>query len=61
MLWTLLTPANWFWICLVMCLSSFQVHWTVKSYAQALKDRALLSAEVMHEYETRVCHYLNVV
>ncbi|KZV69514.1 hypothetical protein PENSPDRAFT_580821 [Peniophora sp. CONT] len=53
LLWMLWNPVNWIMIMFVMGCTAVQLRALVTTYEAKLKDRAIISAEVMHEYEER--------
>jgi len=53
-LWYLVQPENWKIVLFVMVVTTFQLGALLRAYSQLIKDREILSAEVMYEYNTRV-------
>jgi hypothetical protein len=39
----------------IMALTTLQLGMTTSAYTQLVKDKAVIAAEVMYEYDTRVC------
>lgn len=54
MLWYFLQPGNWLFVLVIMALTTLQLGATSRAYDQLLKDKAVIAAEVMYEYDTRV-------
>ncbi|KAL4067634.1 hypothetical protein J3A83DRAFT_4097267 [Scleroderma citrinum] len=50
LLWVCTDGTNWVLMCTVMVLVGVQMGALVKAYEGMVKDRAILAAEVMHEY-----------
>jgi hypothetical protein len=53
-LWYLVQPGNWQIVLFVMVVTTLQLGALSKAYRQLVKDREILSSEVMYEYNTRV-------
>jgi hypothetical protein len=54
LLWTATTGQNWILTGLVMGLVGAQMQVLTRTYERLLKDRAIIAAEVMHEYDEKV-------
>jgi len=52
-LWMATTSANWMWMGFVMAVVSFQLRALIRSYEALLKDKAIIAAEVLHEYDEK--------
>ncbi|EKM55495.1 uncharacterized protein PHACADRAFT_195529 [Phanerochaete carnosa HHB-10118-sp] len=52
-LWMALTSANWIILSVIMILVGVQTRALTKSYDILIKDRAIISAEVLHEYDEK--------
>jgi hypothetical protein len=50
-----LNPTNWITISFIMGVAWFHLHYLTKAYNNAMKDRAIIHAEVLYEYDNRVC------
>ncbi len=55
LLWTALNPTNWITISFIMGVAWFHLHYLTKVYNNTIKDRAIIHAEVLYEYDNRVC------
>lgn len=55
LLWTALNPTNWITISFIMGVAWFHLHYLTKAYNNTIKDRAIIHAEVLYEYDNRVC------
>jgi hypothetical protein len=55
LLWTALNPTNWITISFIMGIAWFHLHYLTKAYNNTIKDRAIIHAEVLYEYDNRVC------
>ncbi|KAF9818630.1 hypothetical protein IEO21_02610 [Rhodonia placenta] len=53
LLWTAVTSANWMLICCIMGTVSVQMRAMTRAYETLLKDRAIIAAEVLHEYDEK--------
>ncbi|KAI0647260.1 hypothetical protein C8Q79DRAFT_1000227 [Trametes meyenii] len=53
LLWMATTSANWMMMFLVMFVVGVQTRALSRSYEALLKDKAIISAEVMHEYDEK--------
>ncbi|KAI0686728.1 hypothetical protein BC835DRAFT_1287670 [Cytidiella melzeri] len=53
LLWMALTSANWIIMTFVMGVVSMQIRALIKSFQALQKDRAIISAEVLHEYDEK--------
>lgn len=53
LLWTAVTSANWMLICCIMGTVSVQMRAMTRAYEALLKDRAIIAAEVLHEYDEK--------
>ncbi|GJE90907.1 DUF2418 domain-containing protein [Phanerochaete sordida] len=53
LLWIALTSANWIILSVVMVLVGLQTRALTKSFDILIKDRAIISAEVLHEYDEK--------
>jgi len=51
--WRIFSAANWFSSLISLGVISLQLHVLITAYEGLIKDRAILSAEVMHEYDTK--------
>lgn len=57
LIWMSTGPTNWILMTAVMCAVGVQTSLLVQAYEGLVKDRAILAAEVMHEYNEGVsCH-----
>ncbi|KAG8768085.1 hypothetical protein FRC20_011018 [Serendipita sp. 405] len=62
MLWYIIQSNNWMIMCCIMAMTSFQLGIVVKSYSHLVKDRQIVDAEVLNEYQQRFVNpRLNVV
>ncbi|CCM00134.1 uncharacterized protein FIBRA_02161 [Fibroporia radiculosa] len=52
-LWMAVTSANWVLICCIMAGVSVQLRALTRAYEALLKDRSIIAAEVMHEYDEK--------
>jgi len=52
-LWMLWNAGNWIMMAAVMVGVSFQVHALTTTYEALLKDRTIIAAEVLHEYDEK--------
>ncbi|KAI9466215.1 hypothetical protein BJY52DRAFT_1143177 [Lactarius psammicola] len=52
-LWMLWNTGNWIMMAAVMAAVSFQVRVLTTTYEALLKDRAIIAAEVLHEYDEK--------
>jgi len=52
-LWMLWNSGNWIMMAAVMVAVSFQVRVLTTTYEALLKDRAIIAAEVLHEYDEK--------
>jgi len=50
LLWMCTGSTNWVPMCVVMCVVGLQTGTLIKAYEGLVKDKAVLAAEVMHEY-----------
>ncbi|TFY51636.1 hypothetical protein EVJ58_g10459 [Rhodofomes roseus] len=53
LLWTAWTSANWMLIFCVMGAVSVQLSMTTRAYDALIKDKAIIAAEVLHEYDEK--------
>ncbi|KAI0320094.1 hypothetical protein OF83DRAFT_1259018 [Amylostereum chailletii] len=53
LLWMLWNASNWIMIMFVMLGMGIQLNVLVQTYDALLKDRSIIAAEVMHEYDTK--------
>jgi len=53
MLWTALTSANWIRMACIMGLASAQLRAMTRAYQALVKDRSIIAAEVLHEYDEK--------
>ncbi|KAI0341814.1 hypothetical protein BDW22DRAFT_1396666 [Trametopsis cervina] len=53
LLWMAFTSSNWIIMTIVMGVVSMQIRALIKSFKALEKDRAIISAEVMHEYDEK--------
>ncbi|KAI0372873.1 hypothetical protein BV20DRAFT_990222 [Pilatotrama ljubarskyi] len=53
LLWTALTSANWMMMFLIMFAVGVQTRALSRSYEALLKDKAIIAAEVLHEYDEK--------
>ncbi|CAL1705050.1 unnamed protein product [Somion occarium] len=53
LLWMATTSANWMIMLLVMLIVGVQLRALTRSYEALLKDKSIISAEVMHEYDEK--------
>ncbi|KAF8338112.1 uncharacterized protein EI90DRAFT_3041680 [Cantharellus anzutake] len=51
--WKIFSTANWFWSLALMGLLSLQVYALISAYKALIKDKEILSAEVLHEYDSK--------
>lgn len=60
LLWMCTGSTNWVLMCVVMCVVGVQTGTLIEAYEGLVKDKAILAAEVMHEYNEGVsghaCH-----
>jgi len=62
LIWRLVTSSNWILVLALMLLLSGQFYTLTRSYELLIKDRAIISSEVMHEYDEKfVIPRINVV
>lgn len=54
LLWTAWTSANWMLLFCIMVAVSVQLNMTTRAYEALLKDKAIIAAEVLHEYDEKV-------
>lgn len=54
LLWTAWTSANWMLIFCIMAAVSVQLNMTTRAYEALIKDKAIIAAEVLHEYDEKV-------
>lgn len=54
LLWMCTGSTNWVLMCVVMCVVGVQTGTLIKAYEGLVKDKAVLAAEVMHEYNEGV-------
>jgi hypothetical protein len=52
-LWMLWNTGNWIMMAAVMAAVSFQVRILMTTFEALLKDRAIIAAEVLHEYDEK--------
>jgi len=50
LLWMCTGSTNWVLMCVVMCVVGVQTGTLIEAYEGLVKDKAILAAEVMHEY-----------
>ncbi|EIW60092.1 uncharacterized protein TRAVEDRAFT_63775 [Trametes versicolor FP-101664 SS1] len=53
LLWMALTSANWMMMFLIMFMVGVQTRALSRSYEAMLKDKAIIAAEVLHEYDQK--------
>ncbi|KAG9091622.1 hypothetical protein FS749_016407 [Ceratobasidium sp. UAMH 11750] len=53
LLWMIFSSGTWFIALILMAVISFQIYGLSQSYEGLLKDRRILNAEVMHEYNEK--------
>jgi len=53
MAWKIFSTSNWLWSFILMGLLSLQLHALVLTYTALIKDKDILSAEVLHEYDNK--------
>ncbi|KAL4254114.1 hypothetical protein ABKN59_002459 [Abortiporus biennis] len=53
LLWMAVTSANWMWLMFVMGVTSVQLRALTKSFEALVKDRGIISAEMLHEYDEK--------
>ncbi|KAL6305348.1 hypothetical protein BKA93DRAFT_731179 [Sparassis latifolia] len=53
LLWTAVSSANWMRMLIVMAVVSAQLRAVTYSYEALLKDRTIIAAEVLHEYDEK--------
>ncbi|KAH9945919.1 uncharacterized protein BXZ73DRAFT_72812 [Epithele typhae] len=53
LLWMATTSANWMMMLFIMFLVGIQVRAMAHSYEALMKDRAIIAAEVLHEYDEK--------
>ncbi|OBZ69216.1 hypothetical protein A0H81_10806 [Grifola frondosa] len=54
LLWMATTSANWMLMCCIMFGVAVQLRALTRSYEVLLKDKAIIAAEVLHEYNEKV-------
>ena len=54
LLWTAWTSANWMLLFCIMVAVSVQLSMTTRAYDALIKDKAIIAAEVLHEYDEKV-------
>lgn len=54
LLWMCTGSSNWVLMCVVMCVMGVQTGTLIEAYEGLVKDKAILAAEVMHEYNEGV-------
>lgn len=54
LLWMCTGSANWVLMCVVMCVVGVQTGTLIEAYEGLVKDKGILAAEVMHEYNEGV-------
>jgi hypothetical protein len=54
LLWSAATAENWILVGLAMGAAGVQTRALTAAYERLLRDRAIIAAEVMHEYDTKV-------
>lgn len=54
LLWVCTGSTNWVLMCVVMCAVGVQTGTLIKAYEGLVKDKGILAAEVMHEYNEGV-------
>lgn len=59
LLWPIFTPSNWMSVVTIMILASVQLRYLIKAFITTINDRKILSAELLYEYDTRVCEILS--
>jgi len=52
-MWWLVSPTNWILVFLVMLFVSLQLHGLTISFDMLLKDKQIISSEVLHEYNEK--------
>jgi hypothetical protein len=57
LLWMATTASNWILMGLLMGLLGAQMQALTKTYERLIKDKAIIAAEVMHEYDEKVIHW----
>lgn len=53
LLWTAWTSANWMLLFCIMAAVSVQLNMTTRAYEALIKDKAIIAAEVLHEYDEK--------
>lgn len=53
LLWTAWTSANWMLLFCIMVAVSVQLNMTTRAYEAVIKDKAIIAAEVLHEYDEK--------
>ncbi|PCH37950.1 hypothetical protein WOLCODRAFT_135950 [Wolfiporia cocos MD-104 SS10] len=53
LLWTAVTSASWMHMCCIMAVVGVQLRALTRAYEALLKDRAIIAAEVLHEYNAK--------
>ncbi|OCH85309.1 hypothetical protein OBBRIDRAFT_798308 [Obba rivulosa] len=53
LLWLVLTSANWMLVAFVMLGMGMQMRALMRAYTELMKDKAIIAAEVMHEYDEK--------
>ena len=54
LLWMCTSTTNWVVMCVVMCVVGVQTGTLIEAYEGLVRDKAILAAEVMHEYNEGV-------
>ena len=54
LLWTAWTSANWMLLFCIMVAVTVQLNMTTRAYEALIKDKAIIAAEVLHEYDEKV-------
>lgn len=58
LLWMCTTGTNWVIMGVVMGLVGMQMRVLVKMYENLVRDKAIIAAEVMHEYDEKVSVFI---
>jgi len=51
--WKIFSSSNWLWTFILMGLLSLQLYALISAYTALVKDKDILSAEVLHEYDNK--------